>query len=800
MFRNYLLVAIRSLRRHPGFTAINLVGLAVAAATALVLLLFLRQQSQMDAMHDDADNLYRVVSTFKASFNPGPNDYATSPASLGALVESDVAGIDDVLTLVRGLRGTAVVDGEGFSVRGLFAEPVFFDFFAFDLQSGDRETALNEPFSLILTPSVAMRLFGSTDVVGEVVPIDGNAYTITGVFGQDRYASHVALSAVASASTMDALPLAERLPVWHNSIYTSYTYLRLQPGADPVTIGGAIDALRPSHFGEIEENRLDALSLQAVRDISMGRVLDNQLGPVMNRSMAGMLLVIAVIILLAACFNYVGLAVSRSLRRAREVGVRKVFGARRTQLVGQFMAEAFLVSTISVALALGLFAWMVPAFNNLSMMQSLDARLDVAYGSDLGLYGVLILFILFVTVLAGLYPSLFLSRFRPSEAMKGQAGLTSGGGVWLRRSLVSVQFSSSAVFLILGLIVFSQSRYIRTADYGFTQENIVSVRLADVPFDRFADAVSTSPAVTDIAGTYLLPAMGSRADLMLTSDGQPEQRRGYLHLISDNFTDVLDLELIAGRLLDNERASDSTNAVLVNETLLQVLDMGTPEEAVGQSFNLSGQDALIAGVLKDFHADVPTMEIFPLVFALNPEALQWALVEIQPGSEDAALADIEAAWTRLGSTQALQSEALQAQLANSFVNQELKDTMRIIGLAAVLAVMIALLGMLGVATFTVERRTREISIRKVLGASVPDVLGLLSREFAVLALVSLAVAIPVAVMLGNAFLSDFALRIDIGIGIVTLGAMALVLLSFGAISTQTVRAALANPVDTLHAE
>ncbi len=801
MIRTYFLVALRTLRRHPGFTSINVVGLAFSAATVLVLLLFLRSQNGWDTMHDRTHDLYRVTSTFKASFNPGAAEYATSPWQLGAAVAADVPGVEHAASAARSLRGMAMVGDEGIPVSGLFAGPDFLDLFAFPLQEGNRETALEAPFSLVLTPSWAERLLGPGEpVLGASVALDGQTWTVTGVFSQDRYASHIPLSVVASASTIPALDVADRMEAWTSSFFISYTYVRLAEDARPEQVEAAINALRPAQFPETDGHALNALHLQPVRDINMGADLGNQMGPTMARTEAVMLFVIALIILLAACFNYVGLTVSRSLKRAREVGVRKVFGARRTQLVGQFMMEALVVAVGAVVLAVGLFSWMVPAFNTLSFVQRLDAPLVVDFGADVGLFGVLALFVLFITLLAGIYPALFLTRFRPSEAMKGQASLGAGGGVWLRRGLVSIQFAVSVVFLVLGATVYSQTRYIQEADYGFRQDHLLTVDLGDVPFERFAEQVGGSSAVTRVAGTMLLPAMGSRADVFVSSERHPEDIRGYIHMVSDNFTDVLELDLLAGRRLDAARASDSTGAVLVNETLLRVLELGTPDEAIGASFRMWDDDHVIAGVLRDFHADLPIMELHPLVFMLQPQALRWALVDLVPGREEEALAAISAAWTASGGTSELQAHALRAQIADNYVARELRDTMRIAGFAALMAVLIALLGLVGVATFNVERRTREISIRKVLGADVRDVVGLLAREFLVLSAVALTVAIPVSLALGNAFLADYTMRIDLGPGLIAASVAVILVLSLGAVGTQTIRAALTDPVNHLRGD
>jgi putative ABC transport system permease protein len=803
MFRNYLIIGLRSLRRHAGFAAINIVGLSVSMAVGLVLILFLRQSAAQDDFHEKADRLVRVYSDFKSSFNRDHALYGTSPANLSELLLEEVPGIEQTAKIRSGFGGTLVVAGVGLPLRGLYADAAFFDLFSFELGSGDPATALNNPGSIVLSPSEARRFFGSRDPMGQVMQVAGDReYTVTGILARDDYHTIFPLGALASYSSLESDPeTREMLGLWTSSIYRSYTFALLAQGASLGDVQRRVSDLIPVHFEERDSNRLVSLTVQRMRDINLGALMGNEIGSTLPAGVAWILGSLALMILLTACFNYVGLTVSRAMKRSREVGVRKVFGATRSNIKTQFIFEAVVVSSVSVLVAVVILQWLVPRFNEMSFVSQTGMNLAVGYFSDYSLYGVFAAFTLAVALIAGLYPAVYLSRFQPAHAVKGATDSSGKGGSVLRRSLVVVQFSFSVIFLILTLTMARQASHMQQADYGFAQEDIVNVRLFDVPYRRFRDQMVARSSVASVSGISLIPAMGSRSDVWVRNEAAPEDDRAkaYQFSIDENLIENLELELLAGANLLPEVEFDDSGKALVNETLVQALNLGKPLDAIGTSFVMGDSTRVeIAGVLKDFRTDPLTEGISPNVFAYRADQLAWANVRFVPGRMEQGIQDIESVWSGIGHARGLDYGVFAAQLRDNFTNLLVRDMYRLIGFIAFLTVIIACLGLLGIASFNVQRRTREISIRKVLGADVSGLIGLLSREFLVLIAVSAAISLPIAWALSTMWLQSFEYRVELGPGTAALGLLAMLVITLGTIGSQTLKAAVANPIDHLH--
>jgi len=801
MIRNYFLTSIRALRRHAGFTIINLVGLSISMAVGLLMILFIREQATQDGFHEKSDRIFHVYSDFKSSGNANKDLYGSSPGNLSELIATEIPGVEAAIKLYNNFRGTVSYQGTGLPIRGFYADPSFFEVLSFGLSAGDVSTALSAPNSVVLSPGTAVKFFGDTDPLGEVLTLEGQGeFTVTGILERDNYPTHFPLTAIASYSTLKSDPATiEMLDNWTRSIYRAHTYILLEPGARPSDVQKGIDALIEPYFGAREGNVLHALTMRPLTSINLGAMMGNQLGTALPAGVAYFLLGLAFIILLTACFNYVGLTVSRALKRAREVGVRKLFGARRYQVFLQFLVEALIVSTVSMLGAIVLLAWLVPAFNGMMFVVQTGTSLTVDFAADPGLYGILALFTVIIAIAAGVYPAFYLSKFKPARAVKGSGDLSGAGGSRMRKSLVVVQFSLSIIFIVITTTMFRQASFMVNADYGFEQKNIVNVQLFSVPFENFRNELSKSSNIEMVSGTNPLPAMGSRSDRWLRTPGMDDPIKGYAYSIDENFVGNLGLTILAGRNVSPDIASDRDRTVLVNEQFLARLDLGSPQEAIGGVFIVGDSTEMqIAGVLKNYQADVISIDTTPNFLRYNPDGLSWANVRIVPGRNAEAEEDIRAAWTKMGHARAIEFEEFESQLANNFMNLLVKDVLNLVGFIAILALIIASLGLLGIATFNVERRTKEISIRKVLGASVADVIRLLTREFILLMTISLVISVPLAWLISNLWLQEFANRIDLGVGIFVFGVGSIMTIALLIISSQTMRAALENPVDNLH--
>mgnify|MGYP002628994562 CR=1 FL=1 len=802
MLKNYLFVALRNVKRHAAFSLLNILGLSVSMAVGLILILFVQQAGSQDEFHENADRLVRVYSDFKANFNRDHALYGTSPANLADILETDVPGIERTAKMRRGFRGTLVFEGNGLALNGFWADPAFLELFSFELGAGDKTTALVNPGSLILTPAEAKKFFGSEDPIGKVMSVENDReYTVTGVLASDDYDTIFPLSAIASYSTLASDPVAaEELESWTRSIYRSFTFALLEKDADVAVVQERVSRLIPVHFAEQDGNKLVDLKVQRLADISLGIQMGNEIGTSIPAVAAWFLASLAVMLLMTASFNYVGLTVSRSLKRAKEVGVRKVFGAGKSHILSQFIVETVVVSIISIFVAVVLLQWLVPAFNSFSFVAQTGMLLNIDYGSG-SLYVVIVGFALLTALIAGLYPALFLSRFQPAEAVKGATDLSKSGGSKLRKTLVVVQFSMSLVFLVITVTMIRQASYMQKADYGIETTRLVNVRLFDVPYTRFRDEIRGSSAVEAVSGISLIPAMGSRSDVWVSMPGMVEEDfvKGFKFSIDENLVSNFGLTLLAGRNLTEEMDFEATRKVLVNAFLVQTLNLGNVEESIGQSFIMGDSTVVeIAGVLKDFQSDDLSEAIAPNIFYYDLGSIRWANVRIPAGQETNGAEAIVAAWKATGYARQAVFESFDSQLQNSFVLGLLRDMYRLVGFIAFLTVIIACLGLVGIASFNVERRTKEISIRKVLGADVSSILALLTKEFLVLIAIATVISLPLAYIVGNLWLQSFAYRINLGVGMLLFGLGSIVVIALVTIGSQSLRAALANPIDNLH--
>lgn len=803
MIRNYLKVALRALWRHRAFTAINVFGLGLGLAVCLLIVLFIRDQRRYDAFHEGADRTYRIYSDFKASINPDANLYAGSPYRLAEIARAELPGVEAAAVLRSGFDGRVRGSGDAaLSFVGLYADPAFFDVFSFRLAAGDAQTALARPMSVVLSAQNAERFFGAADPVGQPFVLeDGRTFTVTGVLADVRYKTHLPLTAIASTASL-AQTAEDRawLDNWETSLRQSFTYVRLAPGTDAAAVEARLPAVIGEHFPPEGEDHLRALHLQPLTRINLGLLLDSTLGVVLPAFVGYFLLALALVVMAVACLNYVGLTTARALARAKEVGVRTVVGAQRTQLVAQFLVEALVVAGAALAVAALLLVWLVPAFNALSLVVLVNATLAVDLAGDAGLYGTVLAVTVLVALAAGLYPALYLTHFQAAVALKGMAALRQTRGAFLQKGLAVTQFALALVLVVTTVFLYRQATYLLTMDYGFEREHVVNVPVEGVSYDLFRAGALQSPAVAAVAGVSLLPAVEGRQDVWLRTPDAAEPVKGYTYGVDAGFVPTLGLRVVAGRGFDPARPADGRSVVL-NEAAVRALGLGDARAAVGQPLVLGDSTAVeVVGVVADFQSNAAGEGISPVVLEYAPARIRWASVRVHPGEAARATAHLAGVWRQLGQTTPLQAETYDVQIAGGPDKLVLRDARNVVGFVAGLALVIACLGLLGLAAYAAERRTKEVGIRKALGAPSGRIVALLAREFAVLLAVAVAFALPAAWALNRLWLDFFAQRVALGAGPFVLGAALVVVLALLTIGSQALRAASTDPVKALRYE
>ncbi len=795
MLRNYLTIAYRNLKRNKAYTLINVGGLAVGLACCILIALYVRDELSHDDFHEHAE---RIIFVGKQSSFGGEMSRGTStPSPLAGALEAELPGVEETMRMLYPGTGRISRDEKwlGEAEGTMAVEPAFFEIFSFPLVTGDPQTALRRPNTVVISEELAQRYFPSENPIGQTLQIayyGEHTYEITGV-ARSRDNSYLDFNALLSFSTFD---YAENLAdSWRSSMFLTFALLR--EGASEEAFDEQAVRLAEAHLGEDTETRFFAQPLTGLY-LSDLISADGFRGEWRYIYLFG---AVAVFILLIACVNYVNLSTARAAERAREVGVRKTVGATRFQLARQFLGESVLMSAGAFLLALLLAQAALPAFNYLFGMELSFAEAGIGWLLLLGAAA------LGVGVLAGSYPALYLSGFEPTRVLKGYVG-RGRSGAWLRKGLVVLQFAVAVALLIGTAVVFQQLHYTQQKDLGFEGEQVVTTSVPDEGSEAFRREVLAHPGVASATVANAVPGRfyltffaGPDA---VSSDMQADTSKSIAFhpaFVDYQYVETLGMELVAGRDFSRERPSDEERAYLLNETAVEALGW-TPEEAIGKSFSSRGDTpGEVIGVVKDFHTESLHERIEPVVIQLHEvrgmSASSVLAARLTPDAIQAGLRHIEEVRARF-TDEPFEYTFLDAEFAEMYRTE--RRLGQVFGGFAGIAILLACLGLFGLAAFAAERRTKEIGIRKVLGASVTSIVMLLSKDFLKLVVVAFVIAVPVAYFAMSRWLEDFAYRIEIGPWLfVGAGVLALVI-ALATVSYQAVKAALADPVDALRSE
>jgi putative ABC transport system permease protein len=795
MLRNYLTVALRSLRRRPGFAVINVCGLAIGIASCAVIALYLWGELSYDRFHDEPDRVFRVESTW------GDGDFSL-PATNWPFVEA-LRVEQPELTIATLLRTNGILRRGDQSFREdviLFANAEFFEVFSFTLDRGDHARALTEPGSVVLTRETAARLFGDEDPLDQTIRAFGDAeFVVTGVLAPPAGPSHVPLAAVFSFPTLEAMGWTANQQWGNNSVLT---YLRLPAGAEPATLAGSLQEIAERHAGDSWNGSV--LGLQPLTSIHLHSNHSAELQAGGNPAYVTLFAIVALFILLLAGVNYLNLSTARSLDRAREVGLRKSVGAAEGQLTRQFLAEAVLLSL----LALGVAAAMVAV--------ALAPLADLVGRSLVPDSGALLVGALTATVLAvvigvggGLYPAFALARFRPAEVLRGRFS-ASRGGARLRQGLVVFQFAIAVILLVGTLVVYGQLEHVRAADLGFEEEQVLALRGANasaVQRVAFFNALVGDGAIVGAASmTEPFPAeLLSGWGLTLPGAVMAEEQEGAMSTravtVSADFFGTLGVPMLAGRDFRAGSPVDSAGVVL-NRSAATRLAAQRPDlypserDLIGAEVHGMSVGTVI-GITEDFHMASLHHAVEPIAFFLGPANATY-LVRTAPGAAAPAIDRLRETWAAHFPDTPLDYRFADDAFAAAFATEE--QVGRLALLFSGLAILVACLGLFGLAAHAATRRRREISVRKVLGATVPGVVLLLSRDFVRLVALSVLVAAPLAYAAMSRWLESFPARMDLGAGPFLAAGLLAVLVALVTVAGLAYRAASTDPAVALRSD
>jgi putative ABC transport system permease protein len=802
MLRNYLNIAFRNLRKRLGYTAINVVGLAVGLASCILIGLWVEDELSYGDFHANADRTYRVLNEFDM-----PELQVTisnTPPALQPTLETNYPQVDEAVRVAA--RDGVVQQGPQRGVESdvLFADDGFFDVFSFPLARG--MAALGRPGTALLTPTLATKYFPNADPIGQTIQFYGREFEVTGIVEAPPTNTHLDYTMIVSLVTLDV-----DINEWRQNNWT--TYVMLQPSTTADAFAASLEEVARNNMVpegmNVEETGLpQRLHLQPITGIHLGTGAPSLAGGGMGGSMTYVLLFsgLALFVLLLAVINFMNLATARATERANEVGVRKAMGADRGQLAGQFLGESVIMTTGALGVALGLCTLFLPAFNDLAG-KSIAADALVSGGHLLAYAGLIAV----VGLLSGSYPALVLSRFVPTETLRGKTS-SGSGSARLRQGLVVLQFAISIALIAGTGVVSQQVSYMQSAGLGFNDENVVVIdrvrnisgpirTRADVSsfqdrFETFKQELEQQAGVVEAASGYSMPGTFFLNSMWQLDRPEAEPHNFDYTYVGYDYVETLGIELAAGRDFSRGFAGD-TAAVLLNEAGAREFGL-SPDEAVGEMLIRGDMRLEIIGVTKNFHFESLRREIHPMILFHEILPLpQYVAVRVVPDQTAEVLEALRATWadfSDLPIEYSFLADDLAAQYRAEVRLEQLFTTF------AGLAIVIACLGLLGLAAFTAQQRTKEIGIRKALGATEAQVVGLLSREFVQLVGIAFVVAVPVAYWAMSQWLKDFAYRIDLRIGLFLLAgglALAVALLT---VSVQALRAARTDPVNALRSE
>lgn len=814
LFQNYFKVATRNILKYKTFSFINIFGLAVAMSVGMLLILMLADQHRYDQFHEKRDRIYRILS----STAEGRQGYATSPFPLAYALKESYPILEETTHLTPGVGGDATYQQQLAEMRGYFAEPSFFRVFGFRLEKGDEKTALLQPNSVVISSELAYELFNDENPVGKVIEFsdrqlafplefDGisspavpwGSFTITGVIDHSKYKSHLAFDALVSTSSLPALyadkKIEDRSNNWEN-YFRTYTYAVVRPDANEDQLNHALNDLVKRTYADLTAEHLKGFHLisQPLAQVQLG-LMGNDTNNRLFLAAYYFLAALAIVILISAALNYTSLSIARSVVRAKEIGIRKVNGAQRKSVLMQFLSESILISLFAMALAVGLLFLLRPAFKNLWVNQYLGFELP----QTVGVYFLFIGFAVTIGFIAGLFPAFQLSAYEPTKVLK-KLQVMNRGGMGLRKALNVSQLVISLFFIATSVLVFSQFKHFMKFDYGFTSNNIINVELQGASYEKVVQQFSTVPGVVSISASDIIPATGTNNGIQLKKSGSENEFTNASILITDqHFADNLNIELVAGSALSE---SSTTQSILINETAVEKLGYSNAASIIGESFETKwgGESLTVVGVVKNFHylLLVNNNGIAPLVLRRNPEQFRFVNVKLAATVLIKTISQLEIKWKEIDPLHAFQYKFFTDELAST--HQAIFDMVTILGFVAFLAIVIACLGLLGMATYTMERRTKEVGIRKALGATGYNIAFLLSKEFVVVMLIAISIGVPLSLFVNNLWLQTLVNRVDVSWSAVGVGTLCILMLGSITIATQTLKASRTNPVDSLKVE
>ena len=821
MLRNYLKIALRNLSKHKGFTLINVLGLALGMAVFLLIAQYTRFEKSYENFFPDASNIYRLTLEQYVNHELQIASAENYPGA-GPALKKELPEVEEYARLYNmGYKNNVIITNEEAQPqpialkhrRFLYADSSFLSMMGYEMIAGDPVTALAEPLSAVISEEYARLYFGTANAMGRSLHLKDDDYNdelvkVTGIFKDLPENTHLKFDVLFSYTTLYSR--FERAPQRYNESWQRkdmYTFLKLREGTDIASLETKFPTVVDKYSPELaEQNRKDILKLQPLRDIHLTSDLAEEPEPNGDARIVFFMGLIGLFVIIIAWINYVNLSTARAIERAREVGVRKVVGAEKSQLISQFLAEAGLVNLVSAIIAWVLTLIAIPYFNELAGVSFNASQLTKSW-----FLGLLLLLWVGGTLLSGFYPALVLSGFRPVSVLKGSLKNTAGGSM-LRKGLVVVQFMASVILIAGTIVIYKQLNYMLNQDIGMNIDQVLVVERPGIsPRDReartsaidvFRNELKKSSDIEAISASVTVPGKQREYKAMAKKYGTDDTQLVGLRFNSMDydFLDVFKMKMVAGRAFAEEFPSDQDTSVIISESATQLLGFDKPEDAVGQTIAIPQfrWNPIIAGVVNDYHQVSLKKALDPAIFYCSPYFGEFYSMRIKTDDIAATVQHVEKAWAK-----AFPGNPFDHFFLDDYFNRQYENERTFGALAtvfALLAIFVGCLGLFGLSGYMITQRTKEIGIRKVLGATTGGIVTLLSTDILKLVFLAIIIASPLAWYAMNNWLLGFSYRIEMGWWIFAMAGAIALLIALATVGFQSIKAALANPVESLRSE
>ena len=797
MLKNYFKIAYRNLQRSKSYTFINVFGLALGITCALLIFMLVRYHLSFDNFHAHENRIYRLITEFHEEEIFQENGV---PSPLGKAFRDDFAFAEktarvvtydqQLISLPNSKDNLKFEEKEGLA----YAEPEFFDIMNFPLLEGDKSTVLANPNSAIITEKLAIKYFGKSNAIGNTIRINNSTnYKITGILKdlpvttdrrQEIYLSYQNLK--------DENAWLARDDSWEGVYSGSQSFVLLKEGITQESVEKALPAISKKYYSP-KDAVIFQFKLQPLSDIHFNA----ELGGTMEKKNLWALSFIGIFLIVTACVNFINLATAQALSRSKEIGVRKVLGSLKSQLFWQFIAETALITGLAVILALALCYLVLPYVNEL-----FNAQLSISILSDISLLTFLMGLTLLVTFFSGSYPGLILAGFQPIMALKGKLSQKNTGGFTLRRGLVVAQFAISQILIIGTIVIANQMRFSQKSDLGFKKDAVVMLPVPEKDISKMSTLRSKISQVSGVGSNtfcFAAPAANSNRTVKMRFDSRPEDELFSINMkvADDQYINSFGLKIIAGR---NIVRSDTAHEFVVNEMLVKKLNLKSPQDIIGKKLSVNGgqSSALIVGVVEDFHNYSLRQSIMPICIVSDYTNYQNFAVNIDARNMKPTLESIEKLWSETFPQYVYKSEFLDDRIAEFYQTDNLM--LQLIQVFAGIAIFIGCLGLYGLVSFMASQKTKEIGVRKVLGASIGNIVWIFGKEFVRLLLVAFIVAAPLAWWVMNTWLQDFQYKAEFGAGVFLLSLTTTLIIAAVTVGYRSFSAALKDPVKSLKSE